>query len=284
MPIIVGIVASSCAFIALSPLCRLDSPASVRPSSTSRSNRATWTEEDKRKWTREEVLQAFLDSPDRKGDDYLGLLAILLYDSYCRKENLDRFESLLWTVCQRLGQLRIKGLGYIVRGRGVQELRAELLAASENRSLKQRPFKWVNMKDLPLTNEDVKTAVVGLLICRWLTAEFGASVARVKKEGGLDMVGMKISDALVQEHVKSFEVMAHWGPTEIWILYHTVCEALKVIHKPEVKAALKEAGCDVESTEIQRMYVRGFAWASTMLKITKVEYDKYATENIIRIQ
>lgn len=116
LPITVGIIASSCAFVVFALLIRLDglSSSNVRRSSASRSKLATWTEEDRRKWRREEVLQAFLDSPHGTNYDLLGLLAVLLVESYSRKGKLDKYGVLFYTACQRSVQLRISGLEYLV--------------------------------------------------------------------------------------------------------------------------------------------------------------------------
>lgn len=284
LPVTVGIIASSCAFVTFAPLIRLDGPSSsnVRRSSASRSKLATWTEEDQRKWRREEVLQAFLDSPSGTNYDLLGLLAVLLVESYSRKGKLDKYEILLYTACQRLGQLRISGLGYWGRGRDVQERKAEWLAECENIQLISWKALPVRLEDLPLTNEDVKTALVGLLICSWITWEFTASRARAKKEGKPSTYGLKFNDSLLLEHVKSSDVMANLGPTEIWILRHTIWEAEKVLLKPEVQEAFAKAGCLFEDKEVRRSLGQGKGWVTAMLDITKEEHHKYAAENIIR--
>ncbi|KAE9979332.1 hypothetical protein EG328_000977 [Venturia inaequalis] len=290
LPVAVGIIASSCAFVAFAPLCRLDAPSGsdVRSSSVSRRGPATSTEEDEHKWRIEEVLQAFVDSlgGERKDVDLLGLLAGLQYDSYSLKpgRKLDSFDSLIYAACQRLGQLRIKGMEYWGYGRGVQELRAERLAASENHWFEQwNPFGLLKKEDLPLTNEDIKTAVIGLIICRHLAYGFQASMTQVKEEGGPNMLGMKLDDPVIQEHIKSSEFMARYGLTEVWILCQTLDEAEKVIKKPEIKTALKKAGCDLENKDIQWMRSMGFSRAHGMLEIVQVEYYRYAAENIIRI-
>lgn len=117
LPVAVGVIASSCAFVAFAPLSRLDGSSSsdVRRSSGSRSKAATRTEEDRHNWMREELLQAIIDSPRGKNDDMLGLLAVLLVESYHQKpgDKMDiymkrsftrpasakaDFESVVWSI------------------------------------------------------------------------------------------------------------------------------------------------------------------------------------------
>lgn len=164
----------------------------------------------------------------------------------------------------------------------MQEGKAEWLAACEKIQLISRKWFPVRLKDLPLTNEDVKTALVGLLICSWITWEFTNSRARAKKEGKPSTYGLKFNDPLLLEHVKSSDVMAHLGPTEIWILRHTIWEAEKVLLKPQVQEAFAKAGCLFEDKEGHRSLAQGKGWVTTMLDITKEEHRKYAAENIIR--
>lgn len=138
------------------------------------------------------------------------------------------------------------------------------------------------MEDIPLIDEDVKTAFVALAICDWLFGEFWYSMEKAKKEGGPGISGVNWNDPVVHKYIKSSEVMAHYGPTELLILRHTFLEAEKAFQKPEVKPAFATAGLVIESKEVQFVWDVGSAFVNTILDVAIDEYSKYAEENIIR--